>query len=155
MATRANYTCLFLNACLGCLNLTVGGCSGGKGEVSGLVKFKGEPLPNGRVTFVCQTGAKEVLSDEIVNGRYTISGIPVGPVTIVVETFPPPAATIPPIKIPGGMPPNIKGMPEPGAAHPVPGKYVAIPSRYGNLEQSGLSYTVTVGQQEHDIPLQP
>src|SRR5437868_511463 len=143
MATRQKFTCLFREALLGFSVLVFVGCSGGKGEVSGQVKFKGEPLPGGRVTFACQTGTKEVLSSEIVNGRYTISGIPIGPVKITVETFPPSAtATLPPTKIPGGIPPNIKGMPERGTQPPAPGKYVAIPPRYGNLGQSGLSYTV-------------
>jgi hypothetical protein len=32
---------------------------------------------------------------------------------------------------------------------------VAIPLRYGNMEKSGLSYTVTAGQQQHDLHLQP
>jgi hypothetical protein len=157
MATRHKRTGFFRQALLGFSVLVFVGCSGGKGEVSGQVKFKGEPLPSGRVTFACQTGTKEVLSSEILNGRYTISGVPVGPVKIMVETFPPPAAsTPPPTKIPGGIPPNIKGMPEPGTPLPAPGKYVAIPQRYSNLGQSGLSYTVTSsGQQEHDILLQP
>jgi hypothetical protein len=143
-------------AFLGLFTLAVAGCSGGTGEVSGQVKFKGEPLPSGRVTFACQTGTKDVLSSEIQKGKYTISGIPVGTVKIMVETFqPPPTNTPPPTKIPGGIPPNIKGMPEPGTPPPVSGRYVAIPQRYGNLSQSGLSYTVASGQQEHDILLQP
>jgi hypothetical protein len=135
--------------------LALVGCGSGKGDVSGQVKFKGEPLPSGRVTFVCQAGAKEVFSGEILKGTYTISGIPVGPVKIMVETFQPAPATTLPTKIPGGIPPNIKGMPAPGAPPPAPGKYVAIPSRYGNVEKSGLSYTVTAGHQDHDINLPP
>ena len=156
MATRRKSTCLLLSALLGSFALTVVGCSGGKGEVSGRIKFKGEPLPSGRVTFACQAGDKEVLSTEILNGSYTVSGIPVGPVKILVETFPPPSLTTrPPTKIPGGIPPNIKGMPEPGTRPPPPEKHVAIPLRYSNLGQSGLTYMVTSGQQEHDILLQP
>jgi hypothetical protein len=135
--------------------LALAGCGGGKGDVSGQVKFNGEPLPSGRVTFVCQGGAKEVFSGEILKGKYIISGIPVGPVKIMVETFEPAPATTVPTKIPGGIPPNIKGMPAPGAPPPAPGKYIAIPPRYGNLEKSGLSYTVTAGQQDHDIILPP
>jgi hypothetical protein len=132
-----------------------GGCAGGRGDVSGQVLFKGQPLHSGRVTFICQTGAKEVFSAEIVKGEYTISGIPVGPVKITVETFAPaPAATLR-AKIPGGIPPDIKGMPQPGAPPPPPEKFIAIPPRYGNLEHSGLTYTVTAGEQRHDIPLQP
>ena len=146
----SHYSCMAL---LELFVLVVAGCSGGKGDVSGQVKFKGEPLPNGRVTFVCQAGTKEVFSSEILNGRYAISGIPAGLVRITVETFPPAPATTLPTKIPGGIPPNIKGMPPPGAPPPAPGKYVAIPPRYGNVKESGLSYTVTTGQQEHDITL--
>lgn len=153
--TRRQRTYRSFTAFLVFLALAVVGCGGGKGDVSGQVKFKGEPLPSGRVTFVCQAGAKEVFSSEILNGWYNISGIPVGPVKISVETFQPAPATTLPTKIPGGIPPGIKGMPAPGAPPPAPGKYVAIPPRYGNVEQSGLSYTVTAGQQDHEINLQP
>ena len=153
MATRRKRTSCCLKTLVGFLVLAAAGCGAGKGEVSGQVKFKGEPLTSGRVTFVCQAGAKEVLSSEIVNGTYTISGVPVGPVKIMVETFPPPTAP-PPVKIPGGIPPKIKGLPEPGAP-PAHGRHVAIPPRYSNLEQSGLSYAVTAGPQNYDIPLQP
>jgi hypothetical protein len=135
------------------LALAIAGCGGGKGHVSGQVKFKGELLPNGRVTFVCQAGTKEVFSSEIFNGAYTISGVPAGLVTVTVETFPPAPATTLPTKIPGGIPPNIKGMPPPGSPPPAPGKYVALPPRYGNVKESGLCYTVTTGQQQHDINL--
>jgi hypothetical protein len=153
--TRRKCTCRSFTAIVAFMALAAVGCGGGKGEVSGQVKFKDEPLPSGRVTFVCQSGAKEVFSSEIVKGRYTIAGIPVGPVKITVETFPPAPAKAPPSNIPGGIPPNIKGMPPPGAPSLAPEKYVAIPARYGNMEQSRLSYTVTSGQQEHDINLQP
>lgn len=148
-------TCRPLTACVGLFALLVSGCGGGKGDVSGLVTFKGEPLPNGRVTFICQTGTKEVFSSAVVNGRYTIAGIPVGPVTITVETFPPPPATAPPTNIPGGVPPHIKGLPGPGESLPAPEKYVAVPPRYSNMQQSRLSYTVTAGRQEHEITLVP
>jgi hypothetical protein len=141
--------CFFLSV------TALGGCAGGKGDVSGQVLLKKEPLPSGRVTFFCQTGTKEVFSTEIAKGKYAISGIPVGPVKITVETFPPAPAAPLPRKIPGGIPPDIKGLPEPGAPLPPPEKFVAIPPRYGNLEQSGLAYTVSAGEQTHDITLQP
>jgi hypothetical protein len=148
-ARRSVATCLLFAI------TAISGCGGGKGEVSGRVLFKNEPLASGRVTFLCQTGTKEVFSSEIVKGKYTISGVPVGPVKITVETFPPAPAASVPTKIPGGLPPDIKGLPEPGAPPAPREKFVAIPPRYGNLGQSGLSYTVTQGEQTHDIPLQP
>jgi hypothetical protein len=153
---NGNWICRRVVASLLIAVAAVGGCAGGKGDVSGQVLFKNEPIPSGRVNLVCQTGSKEVFSAEIVKGKYTILGVPVGPVKITVETFPPPSVALsPPVKIPGGIPPDIKGMPEPGARPPAPDKFVAIPPRYGNLHESGLTYTVTPGEQNHDITLQP
>lgn len=153
--TLPNWTCCSF-AAYSLFSITaLGGCAAGKGDVSGQVLYRNQPLPSGRVTFVCQTGPKEVFSAEIVKGQYTISGIPTGPVKITVETYPPaPAATLP-RKIPGGIPPDIKGMPQPGAPPSPEEKLVAIPPHYGNLEQSRLTYTVTAGEQKHDITLQP
>jgi hypothetical protein len=153
--TRRQYARRSITSIGVCFALGVAGCGGGNGDVFGRVTFKGEPLPNGRVTFLGQAGAKEVFSSEILQGSYTIEGIPVGPVKITVETFQQAAAKPPPTNIPGGIPPHIKGMPLPGALPAAPEKHVAIPLRYGNMEKSGLSYTVTAGQQQHDLHLQP
>src|SRR5262249_57653148 len=78
-------------------SLTAGGCHwGGPGNISGEVKYKGQPLPSGRITFVCQEGNKQSFPAAIENGRYSLTGVPQGPAFIVVQTFRPTVKAPPP-----------------------------------------------------------
>lgn len=123
------------------------GCGSGQGEVSGVVKFKGEPLPSGRVTFHPEDKAGAPASGLIKeDGSYTISKCPVGPVAITVETFRRGGEA----QVPKGL-----GIQPPSGAEGGGGKYVAIPPKYSSPELSGLTYTVTKGKQEHPINLEP
>jgi hypothetical protein len=117
------------------------GCNAGVGTVAGEVRFKGEPLPNGRVTFVCQGGNHPSLTADIVDGHYEIRGVPAGRVDVTVETF-----NLRSDPVPGGLPPP-----------PVPKgyKYVRIPDRYVNSAESGLGFDVVRGDQKHDLDLNP
>jgi hypothetical protein len=127
------------------LALTAVGCGGGKGTVSGQVRFRGQPLPSGRVTFVCEGGDRPVLTADVRDGTYTISGAPVGPVKIAVATYQVKTTPVP------NMPRDV--LPPGGGPAAPPGKYVAIPARYADPERSGLSSTVRRGDQSHDIDL--
>ena len=117
------------------------GCSTGVGTVTGEVRFKGELLPNGRVTFICQGGALPAMSADIVDGRYEIRGVPVGHVDVTVETF-----NLRSDPVPGGLPPP-----------PVPKgyKFVRIPDRYGSAAESGLGFEVVRGNQPRNLDLAP
>jgi hypothetical protein len=123
------------------LLILLSGCGGGVGSVSGEVKYNGQPLPNGRITFICSGGTKPSLSADIANGRYEIANVPVGPVEVTVETFELRADSVP-----GGPPPP-----------PVPKgyKYIKIPTRYGNAKESGLGFEVVSGPQTKDFALTP
>jgi hypothetical protein len=137
--------CLFLIGLAGCA---------GKGEVSGKVTYKGQSVPAGRVTFLCQAGDNRAMSTAIQDGRYTILDCPAGPVKISVETFPPVNAA--PDAGPTGMPKGITSGFSPPKADPYaspPGQYVQLPPRYANPDKSGLTYTVTAGKQEHPLDL--
>gem|GEM_PF-929482 len=131
---------LFFPALTGLL-VFLSGCSGGLGSVSGEVKFNAQPLPNGRITFICSGGQKPALSADITNGRYAIANVPVGHVDVVVETF-----NLRSDPVPGGPPPP-----------PVPKdyKYVKIPTRYGDAKESGLGFDVVRGDQTKDFNLTP
>ncbi|HEV3262323.1 MAG TPA: hypothetical protein VG013_36060, partial [Gemmataceae bacterium] len=96
------------------------GCQG-KGNIKGVVKIKdsGKPLPGGRITFLGESGKKAVRSSLIQDGNYSIEDFPAGPVKVVVES---------------------------GAASSG-GKKVAIDPKYGNAQESGLTYEVTKGDQ--------
>jgi hypothetical protein len=142
------------------LPLVLAGCGSSKATVTGKISYKGEPLGNGRIMFINQkdptkAGAGSIQPD----GTYTVPDAPVGPATITVETIPTAAAA-------GGgsvgaksgelaKPPAGMNMPMPGAGGGGGGKYVKIPDKYKTKEQSGQTYDVKAGKQEHDIDLPP
>src|SRR5207245_1678259 len=82
-------------ACWRCLPLGLlllaavgGGCKPPAVEtaaVSGTVKFKGKPLPGGRVTFVADKGGTSASAVIEENGSYKVAGVPVGTVHITVD----------------------------------------------------------------------
>lgn len=150
-AVRRLAVVLILPALLG-----LAGCGGGKGDVTGEVKYNGNPVPAGRVTFLSDAGEHRSFAVPIKDGRYTIPAFPAGPVKISVETFPPVAAVDPSVT-PTGVPKSAMagfGPPAGGDQYASqPGKYVPLPPRFANPEQSGLTYTVTGGKQEHDVEM--
>ena len=64
--------------------LLAAGCSAPVADVSGTVTVGGRPVPSGKVAFICDGGTKPVLSVDIKDGRYTVTGVPAGKVTITV-----------------------------------------------------------------------
>jgi len=125
---------------LGLVLALVSGCGGKSGKVSGTVTHKGTPLGNGTVVFHPKGEGHEAGSSIHEDGTYLIEDAPVGEVTITVETIHPgPTRPMPP-GVPGG-----------DKMAPHTGKYVPIPIRYKDVSNSGLTYTVTPGEQKHDI----
>jgi len=140
---------------LGCCALLAAvsatGCGGGKGSVSGTVKFKGEPLPGGQVTFASEAGDKPVVNSGIsADGKYKVESLPAGSAQVGVKTIPPPPKAAGPMQG-KGLDPSLGG----GAAA-TPGKYVPIPTKYADPTKSGLKCTVVGGKESNfDIDLQP
>lgn len=126
------------------------GCSR-PNRVSGTVTYDGQPLPAGRVTFLCDGEGRPVLSGTIgPDGAYEIENPPVGRARVSVETFkpqpkPPPTGDV----IPSSDPFD--------TLIPAPwedvGPYVPIPNRYGSVKTSGLEFLIEPGSQTFDIPL--
>lgn len=144
-------------AAVGLLSLTVGCGGAAKGTVSGKVLYKGKPLPGGTVSFVPPEGKGTVVAQIGEDGSYSVSKVPVGEVTIIVETTSvkpkpgPPRGRRP--KEAGG-PPKDAPAPEGGGSAAAPTKtkkFVAIPEKYGNPKESPLKYTVTKGNQDYDV----
>jgi hypothetical protein len=140
------------------------GCGPGEGTVSGQVKFKGKPLPGGRISFIPtdprHPPATATLDE---NGRYQLT-VAAGEVKISLDNRElAPLVNKGPTGLPQGLPGNIKlprdvkAQAPPDQPQPqfekLPGKYVEIPGKYYQIETSGLSYKVAPGAQTHDIEL--
>jgi hypothetical protein len=131
--------------------LLVTGCGGSTAPVSGTVTLNGAPLTGGgTVTFQGSGGgASGVINPD---GTYTIPNAPVGEVHVAVVPGRGPAAgvTITP-------PPDVSEMKPPQALAPAwtPPAAVSIPLKYADPNTSGLTYTVTRGEQTIDVTLTP
>jgi hypothetical protein len=144
-----------------CGILLAAGC-GGKGVVSGKVLYKGQPVRGGNVSFIPEGGG--VMSSPIEeDGNYTIQNVPVGRVTITLETD-----SIRPFLQRGGPgsapPPELqKNMNSDPAKQDMAKteaqmadrakRYVRIPPQYSDPNKSNLTYVVKSGKQEYDIEL--
>jgi hypothetical protein len=153
---------LWLGSRFGLLLLlpVLAGCGSDQNKVSGRVKFDGKPLPGGLVTFQPtdpQARAVTTFLDE--EGNYEVV-LPRGEVRISVDN----RELAPRGPGSGGMPPDLppgvknfdkKAQPKPPEVAPTrpPGKYVAIPEPYYEIESAGLTYLVEPGEQKHDIEL--
>jgi len=118
------------------------GCGGGVGTVSGEVKINGQPAPQGTISFVGQESVKKGASGPIENGKYTVTGIPVGKVRIVLQNLAPP----PMVDDKDKAKPKPKPKPKKGKAEPKP---LVFPSKYANERTSDLEFTVIKGEQVH------
>jgi hypothetical protein len=131
-----------------------------RAKVKGRVKFFDKYLTAGTVGFIAKdgrTGAANIDSD----GNYEMTDAPIGDVTITVKVpsigrgtekaRPTPPKGVPEAKMPGGSADEKSFVP----SSIDPSKIVQIPGRYGSAETSGLTYTVTKGEQTKDIILTP
>jgi hypothetical protein len=136
-------------AALGLVLTLLCGCGEGPGTVVGEVRYNGKPLPAGRVTFYSQPDARHAQAADIRDGTYTIQKFPPGPVVITVETFRPSQGK--PV-----IPKGVTALPSGAGGQDAPRRwqYVPIPHSYRDRERTGLKYTVTPGQQTHDITIE-
>lgn len=130
------------------------GCGASTGTVSGTVTVNKEPLANGTITFVGDSG--EPRTAGIVNGKYETVAMPTGnyKVMISVRDQGPPTPEAPPEAInPTGSPTPIIGSglgPADGKARPAvtnkpQPKKTAIDPKFNDPDKSGLSTTVKAG----------
>jgi hypothetical protein len=131
--------------------LLCAGCSG-KGDVTGTVTYKGDPLPFGRITFISEGSYHRTVSSMIVRGKYTISDFPAGPVKVSIESYKPPTKEQieknkkdPALGVEQPIPPELLEGP--------PLKEMKIPPKFADPEKSGQTYTVEKGSQTKDFDL--
>lgn len=144
---------------LGCLFVYVGlltGCSGSEADVSGKVTIDGKPIPSGKIVFLCEGGAKPVLTADIRDGRYSFEKVPAGKVVITVSAATYRFDAVP--NMPKGMKAGDSPSGEGPGAPPAPtkGPPIVVPPRYGDPAKSDLSFVVSgSGKVEHDVQLTP
>jgi hypothetical protein len=141
------------------------GCSDPQGTVSGRVLLGDKPVPGGWVTFLPADPRKSpvhALIDD--KGNYEAT-LPAGEVKIAVDNreWQPPDRSGPGPALPPGinLPPGVVAGGESRKPAPAsdeapakrPGSYIPLPTKYYEMETSGLSYTVKPGAQSHDIEL--
>ncbi len=117
----------------------VAGCGGGKSEVTGTVSYRGKPLQSGIVSFFDKED-HIVGTSSIEEGKYTIQQVPPGAVKITVTTVP-------------VFRPTADGAKPSGDNKAAPVEDIDLPPKYGQPDQSGLTYEVKPGKQEHAIDL--
>ena len=127
-------------ALAGGLFLLPSGCGSfeNAGTVSGTVHYKGQPLSEGSVSFVCDNGqvATGVIDSA---GRYVVSHVPTGSAKVTVQVV---SSEAPPVSF-GPAPKGPQGT----------AKGDKIPMRYSLAATSGLQHSVTKGKQQFDIDL--
>jgi hypothetical protein len=140
-------------ACL--LLLAAVGCGKGTASVSGQVIYQGRPLAGGAVTFYGENNWMQSAWIDT-GGKYTITQAPAGAVKVTVVPSEPrdSPASAGKIKHSGkaGEVPKQSAKKEDA---PPAGKSVALPGRYKDPDQSGLSYTLVPGTQTINIELKP
>jgi hypothetical protein len=143
--------------------LIVAGCSKPTGELSGSVTYKNKSVVTGTVTVT--DANKKVYQGTIDQGQYSIKGIPVGPVTMIVTSPDPNASAPPPMPTGGAGPAGTPGGvgntgPRTGGretkgltpATPIAG-WFAIPKKYEEPSTSNLKTDIKVGPNTYDIKL--
>jgi hypothetical protein len=134
------------------LGMAISGCADGKrrgptGTVTGIVTYKGKPVPSGRLTFYgSDNETANASTDE--DGSYEADGVPVGQVTVTVTTPPAPAV----LEKVAKQAPQGKRF---GVGNPieVPRNVVSVPAKYNDAARSGINIAITEGTQNHDIKL--
>ncbi len=132
---------LLMSTLVGGLILLPSGCAffENSGTVSGTVRYKGEPLSEGSVSFVSEKG--HVATGPIdKSGRYVVSGVSTGSAKVTVQVV---SSEEPPMSF-AGAPKSLQGK--------AVGRKILL--RYGVASTSGLQHSVTKGKQEFNIELQ-
>lgn len=122
------------------LCVALAGCGPSKGTVSGKVTHKGKPVVWGSVTLIASDGV-QYAGQITPEGTYTVPHVPGGAVKIAVAS-PNPDGTS------RGGPAAARGgsgdrSGEEARQMPPPGAWFALPEKYGDPAQSGLTGTVS------------
>ena len=141
------------------------GCSSGNpntpARIKGSIKYKGQPITAGQVRLVSKDGGGAGKGDIKADGTYAVNELPVGEMTIIVDTE---VANPNPEKkeykggdgknvMPTYAPPGAGEYERKKLAKAGVGSYTKIPAKYADPAKSGLSHTLVKGDNTKDIDL--
>ncbi|MCC6494027.1 MAG: hypothetical protein IT424_13515 [Pirellulales bacterium] len=94
-----------------------------RAAVSGVVTFRGKPLPAGTISF--ESANSPMASSALIDagGKYSTDRVPIGACKVSVSTS--------------------------SVRYGNPGAYVAIPEKYGDVATSGLTTDIKAGENEN------
>jgi hypothetical protein len=128
-------------------------------RISGIVTYKGNPLPAGSIAFVSDEQGHQYGGPLSPDGSYEVRDLPTGPMIVTVET----EYLKPEKKAPdygGGKGAKmyaervaVEGKGGAAAAKAPPEQYVKIPAKYGNSKTSPLTITIESGRQVKNFDL--
>ncbi len=125
---------------LACLSLAAG-CGKGTGSLNGKITYGDKPVKSGSVTVVGSDGVVHAGAIQE-DGAYLCEGIPVGPVRIAVASPDPSQIKVANRKPHEGEKPKLDST-----------GWLAIPEKYGDINQSELTFTVKKGANTFHIEL--
>ena len=130
--------------------LAMTGCGGNDCTLIGNVTYKNRPVTVGSVIAVGADGIRQTGRIDA-DGRYSVDKLVAGPVKISVESPQPPDPAARPAR-----PPRPEGPAEapPDYKPPDRTKWVQLPDKYTDPDQSGFGTTVKSGLNRFDIPLE-
>jgi hypothetical protein len=124
---------------------SIAGCGSGRGEVSGIVRYNGKPLPAGTIQFLGSDGipcAGKIQPD----GTFSVR-VPIGEAKVIVSWVDEARMSR---DLGQSADRNGRAAPRPSAT-----SFSLIPQRYADWNASGLSVLVESGKTLHDFALLP
>ncbi len=114
------------------------GCGGGNlAEITGTVKYEGNELEKGSITFIPVDGNGPTEGGLITNGRYSVKNVPVGTAKVVITAS----------RVVGKVDKYGPGGPQRDKSESY------LPDKYSNRDNTELRYEVTSGKHEKDFNL--
>jgi hypothetical protein len=129
------------------------------GEVSGTVTYKGEPISQGKITFISTGGAGDSATGNITDGKYSVPNAPAGncQIEIHMQTTENLYAMSPQQeKMMKAQMAKMKaqGMQVPDDVKRAKKNTFDLPAKYKTAKSSGLQFEVQTGKQTKDWDLQ-
>jgi len=151
--TANRRTLLIVPLCLVLASGCLGSKSNAPAKISGAITYNGKPVTGGSISFLPETGPgySAVIDDQ---GTYAITDMPIGDMTVSIETDSAKAKQQARPYTDGGAGHKQTMSPSQENADTAPKiVYVKIPAKYNNPKTSGLSVDVKAGRQVHNFEL--